>query len=90
MLTLGIIQERLKKLNGWGLERDFIVKDYTFGNFREAIAFVNKVAELAEKRNHHPDIVISYNKLRLSLTTHAEHGITSKDFELAEEIDKIV
>jgi len=89
MLTLAIVQERMAKLNNWALEGETIVKDFSFGNFKESLEFVNKVGEIAERNNHHPDIVISYSTVRLSLTTHSEKGLTSKDFEVAEEIDKI-
>ena len=90
MLPLGIINEKLSTVKNWGLEGGFIVKDFSFSNFKEAMDFVNKVAELSEEQNHHPDIVISYNKVRLSLTTHSEKGLTSKDFDLAREIDKLL
>lgn len=89
MLPLGIINERMQSLNNWALEDNFIVKDFGFGNFKEALEFVNKVGEVAEREGHHPDIMISFNKVRLRLTTHEEHGLTSKDFDVAEEIDKI-
>ena len=89
MLTLLEIQEKLGKLRNWALEGNVIVKDFSFKDFKEALEFVNKVGEIAEERNHHPDIVISYNKVRLSLTTHAVNGLTSKDFEVAEAVDKI-
>jgi len=90
MLPLGLISEYLSKINNWALEESSIVKDFTFGNFKQALEFVNKVGEVAEKHNHHPGIVINYNLVRLSLTTHLEHGLTSKDFEVAVDIDKIV
>ena len=89
MLTLGIIQERMGKLDNWSLERDSIVKDFEFKDFREALDFVNKIGEIAEKQEHHPDIVISYNKVKVSLTTHSENGLTSRDFKVAEDIDKM-
>ena len=66
-----------------------IVKDYSFVGFVRALDFVNKVGEIAERHGHHPDILLSGNKVRLSLTTHSEKGLTSKDFEVAEEIDKL-
>ena len=83
------IQKRMGKLGNWSLEGDSIVKDWVFRNFKESMEFVNKIAELAEKHNHHPAIIINYNNVRLSLTTHYAKGLTEKDFELAEEIDKI-
>jgi len=89
MLSLGVVNEYMEKLDGWALEGSAIVKDLGFSDFKEALEFVNKVAEVAEEQEHHPDILISYNKVRLSLTTHSENGLTSKDFEVAEAVDKI-
>ena len=89
MLPLNLISERMQKLDNWSLEEHSIVKDYGFNSFKEAMDFVNKIGEIAEKMNHHPDILISYNKVRLTLTTHSERTLTLSDFELAEEIDKV-
>ena len=89
MLPLNLISEKMQKLDNWSLEEHSIVKDYSFNSFKEALNFVNKIGEIAERINHHPDILISYNKVRLTLTTHSERTLTLKDFELAEEIDKI-
>jgi len=65
--------------------------EHTFelGSFAEAIAFVNKVAELAEQENHHPDIAVSYRKVTLRWTTHSAGGITDRDRELAERSAKL-
>jgi 4a-hydroxytetrahydrobiopterin dehydratase len=71
------------------LESREIKREFIFQNFVRAIDFVNKVAELAEEINHHPDISISYNKVRLTLSTHKAGGLTEKDFLLASRIDKI-
>lgn len=90
MLPLSLISEYMAKLKNWALEEEKIVKDFSFSDFNSAMKFVNKVAEIAEKHEHHPNIQISYNKVRLTLTTHSEKGLTSKDFDVAEEIDKIV
>ncbi len=89
MLTLEDIKEKMGKLKDWAIENKSIVKDYTFPDFKFSIDFVNKVSEIAEKNNHHPTIIIDYNMVRLSLTTHSENSLTEKDFSLAEEIDKI-
>lgn len=70
--------------NNTKLERGFAFKD-----FKEAMSFVNKVAELAAAANHHPNIIINYNKVRLELSTHAAGGITEKDFDLAKKIDHL-
>ncbi|MBP7006666.1 MAG: 4a-hydroxytetrahydrobiopterin dehydratase [Candidatus Pacebacteria bacterium] len=68
---------------------DAISKDYKFKDFVEAMAFVNKVADVAESEGHHPDIQISYNKVHIDLTTHAIKGLSENDFIVASKIDKI-
>lgn len=83
------IQHRLSMLEGWRLEGSMITKQFVFHDFREAMKFVNKTAEIAEESDHHPDMLISYNKVELSLTTHDEGGLTERDFNLAEKIDRI-
>jgi 4a-hydroxytetrahydrobiopterin dehydratase len=73
---------------GWNQDGDALVRDVECTNFVSAVAFVNKVAELAEEANHHPDILIhGWNKVRLTLSTHSEGGVTDKDHALAERID---
>jgi 4a-hydroxytetrahydrobiopterin dehydratase len=67
---------------GGALERTFELP-----SFREAIAFVNRVADLAEEANHHPDIAVSYRKVTLRWTTHSAGGITDRDYELAGKTD---
>lgn len=89
MLTLGDINTAMAELNDWSLESSSIVKIFQFKDFKESLLFVNRVAELAERHNHHPDIMLAYDTVRLSLTTKCDHGLTKKDFELAKEIDKI-
>jgi len=84
------IQGKLRAIPGWERAKNkTIQKKFTFGNFKEALAFVNQVGELAEKSNHHPDITINYNKVTLSLTTHDAGGLTTKDFDLAGHVEKI-
>lgn len=74
----------------WNENNKKIEKTFTFSNFVEALEFVNRVGELAEKHNHHPDILLhSYKKVSISLTTHSENKVTAKDYNLAEEIDQI-
>jgi 4a-hydroxytetrahydrobiopterin dehydratase len=71
-------------------ERDSIVRELTFEHFAAAIAFVNQVAELAERANHHPDILVhGWNKVRLTLSTHSEGGLTDADIALAARIDQL-
>lgn len=88
-MNLQEINKEMAELNGWSLTGSSIEKNFSFGNFKEAIAFVNSVGEIAEDKNHHPDIMISYDQVRLSLTTHSEKGLSKKDFEVAREIDKL-
>jgi 4a-hydroxytetrahydrobiopterin dehydratase len=74
----------------WKEEGILLVKDFEFKDFSKAVDFVNKIAKVAEKADHHPNILIhSYNKVRITLTTHSENKITEKDRKLAKEIDKI-
>ncbi len=80
--------EKLKSLKGWKLEGKSISKKYELPSFLDAIRFVNKVADLAEAADHHPEIFINYRRVILKLSTHSEDGITQKDFDLAEKIDK--
>ena len=84
------IQGKLRAVPGWELIKNkAIQKKFTFANFKDALTFVNKVGELAEQSNHHPDITINYNKVSLSVTTHDAGGLTTKDFDLAGHIEKI-
>jgi 4a-hydroxytetrahydrobiopterin dehydratase len=64
-----------------------IAKEYKFPKFRDAIVFVNRVAGLADDANHHPDIDIRYDKVRLTLSSHDAGGVTSRDLALADAID---
>jgi 4a-hydroxytetrahydrobiopterin dehydratase len=80
-----------KELKGWtDVDEKEIVKEYKFVNFKEAMRFVNEVANLAESEGHHPDILLhGWNKVKLMLSTHAIKGLSENDFILASKIDKI-
>ena len=81
----------MKTPNGWLLlESKKITRTFEFKGFTEAVAFVNKVAILAEKENHHPDIDIRWNKVTLTLTTHDAGGLTEKDLLMAEKVGKFI
>jgi 4a-hydroxytetrahydrobiopterin dehydratase len=82
-------QQRVKRLNGWTLEGDAIRKQFTFANFVEAIAFVNRLAPQAEAADHHPDILIQYKRVTLTYSTHSEGGLTEKDFAGAAVADRL-
>jgi 4a-hydroxytetrahydrobiopterin dehydratase len=79
----------VSKLGNWTLSESVISRKFVFANFTQAMRFVNRVARLAEAANHHPDITINYNKVKLALTTHDEGGLTMKDFRLADRINKV-
>ena len=74
----------------WNKEGNFLSKTFTFKNFLIAVEFINNLATVAEKMNHHPDIeLFSYKKVKIKLTTHEVGKITEKDIELAKQIDKL-
>jgi 4a-hydroxytetrahydrobiopterin dehydratase len=81
--------KRIKTLNGWTLDGDAIRKQFTFKDFLEAIAFVNRLAPEAEKADHHPDILINYKRVTLTYSTHSEGGLTEKDFAGAATADRL-
>lgn len=81
------IASRLAALSGWERVGGAIRKRYAFPSFKEAIVFVNRVAALAEELDHHPDILVEYAKVTLTLTTHDAGGLTGRDFRLAGRID---
>lgn len=83
------IKSRLGSLPGWQIYAGELTRTSIHHDFRAALAFVNKVGELAEKAGHHPDIDIRYNKVRLGLVTHDAGGLTAKDFDLAASVDKL-
>jgi 4a-hydroxytetrahydrobiopterin dehydratase len=83
------LKERLKRIPEWELEKKHIERTFEFDDFTDSIDFVNAVAEVAEDEEHHPDIDIRYNKVRLVLSTHSKGGLTELDFALAERIDTL-
>ena len=83
------LKNRLKKIPEWELEKKHIERTFEFDDFTEAIDFVNAVAEVSEDEEHHPDIDIRYNKVRLIVSTHSKGGLTELDFALAERIDTL-
>jgi 4a-hydroxytetrahydrobiopterin dehydratase len=84
-----LIAERLATLPDWDRAGGEIVKRFEFRTFLEAIAFVDRVALEAEAANHHPDLDIRYDRVRVALTTHDEGGISDRDFALAEAIERV-
>lgn len=90
-LELDKITSNLKLLDGWSYDKKnkTIKKSFTFKGFYGAIGFVNAVAYIAQKHNHHPDIKISYNTVNICHQTHSSNAVTELDFILAKEIDSL-
>lgn len=86
------VKEYMAELGGgWKTENGKkIKKDFKFKDFKEAIIFVNKIAEIAENEGHHPDIHIFYNQVIIELWTHAVGGLSENDFIMAAKIDKLI
>lgn len=89
LLNEEAVGSRLRRLP-WEREGDEIVREWRFEDFNEAVAFVNRVAEVAEEANRHPDILLrSWTKVKLSLTNHSTGGLTEVDFTMAERFDAL-
>ena len=89
LLTHEEIVKNLKQIRDWKVADKVLAKDFTFKDFVSAMKFVNIVAGIAEKEGHHPDITVSYDKVKIVLTTHAINGISLNDFIVASKIDEI-
>ncbi len=83
------IDKRLKQVDGWLQDGRYITREFSFPSFEDNMVFVNRVAEVAEEIDHHPDIIINYTSLTLSITTHSEGGLTRRDFRLASRINQL-
>jgi len=86
-LSADEITRKLKALPGWEYKNNAISKMFKFKEFLHGIEFVQKVAEIAEAADHHPDITINYTRVTFTCSTHSESGVTDKDFKLAENIE---
>ena len=89
LLSSEEVSRRLPALAGWQLKGKTLEKKFRFADFRAAIGFVNRVADLAEVADHHPDILVHYREVTLVVWTHAAGGLTERDFELAADIDRV-
>ena len=91
---LSQIHKYLKKVDGWDVKSDqegsfFLIKEFKFKNFKDSQNFVNKISDLAENENHHPDITFGWGYCNVKIFTHAIKGLAESDFILAAKIDKI-
>lgn len=89
LLTDEAVASFLSRTPGWAREGAMLVKTYECPSFPRAIAFVDRIAVAAEARDHHPDIDIRYRRVRVALTTHDAGGLTFRDAQLAEEIERL-
>jgi 4a-hydroxytetrahydrobiopterin dehydratase len=87
-LSADEITARIKSLAGWSYQDNAISKLYRFKEFMDGIRFINRVAEIAEAADHHPDIHVNYTRVTFICTTHSDGGVTDKDFRLAGEIER--
>jgi 4a-hydroxytetrahydrobiopterin dehydratase len=94
-LDISEIHKYQKKVDGWDVIKNqkkiyFLEKKFKFKNFLMSQAFINKVSEISENENHHPDILFGWGYAKISITTHAIEGLSENDFILASKIDQII
>ena len=89
-LSIKDIYDRLSELEGWEMIGHEITKEFNFNDFKEAMDFVQKVGEEAERIKHFPDIFIRNSRITINLTTHEANGLTYEDFKLAKIIEQLV
>jgi len=90
ILTEEVITSRLLEIPGWRVEASALLRDFHFKNFYETMAFVNAVAWVADRENHHPDMEVGYNHCLLRYSTHAVGGITENDFICAQQVNGLL
>ena len=83
------IRQGLAKMQGWAYVANNLRKQFQLKTFPAGIEFVNRIAQAAESAGHHPDITINYNVVGINLSTHSDGGVTDKDFDLAQKIDRL-
>jgi 4a-hydroxytetrahydrobiopterin dehydratase len=89
LLSDSEIEQRLGGLDGWSREGDAITKTFENGDFVGSVKFVDSLVEPAEGMGHHPDLELSWDKVKVTITNHSEGGLTANDFELAGKIDAL-
>jgi 4a-hydroxytetrahydrobiopterin dehydratase len=89
LLSDGEIEAKLAGLHGWERSGEAIVKHFERGDFVGSVKFVDSLVEPAETMNHHPDLEISWDKVKVTISTHSEGGLTAADFELAAKINAL-
>jgi 4a-hydroxytetrahydrobiopterin dehydratase len=89
-LTGAELERRLKEVPGYALEGDRIARTYRFGNYYQTMAFVNAVAWIAHREDHHPDLEVFYDRVVVRYSTHAAGGLTLNDFVCAAKVDALI
>ena len=89
LLSADEIAAALRGLPDWEHREDRLVKTFTRRDFRDAMGFLNRIARIADEQNHHPDVSIHWNRLTLSLWTHASGGVTWRDTALAQAVERL-
>ena len=84
------IQYAISDLNGWEFENNAIHKIFTFESYLNSIAFINRLAEIAEENNHHPDMVVGWCKIDVAFTSHDQGGVTTACIEMAKKIESVL
>ncbi len=83
------ILERLPDAKGWGRVGDMLVRSWQFPSFRRALEFVTQIGGVAETADHHPDIILSYRTVRVEVSTHADGGLTDRDFQFVKDVNAL-
>jgi 4a-hydroxytetrahydrobiopterin dehydratase len=89
LLDADAIAAQLDKLTGWQLEDGKLVKSYKFADFVSAVAFVDRLAPIAEAQNHHPDLLVAWGRVTVQLWSHDSGGVTARDVRLATALDEL-
>ncbi len=88
-LTAAKIEKNLADVRDWTVSNEKLIKRFTFKNFNEALAFINRIGAIAETQDHHPDILFGWGYVEIFITTHDAGGITQRDFKLARAIETL-
>jgi 4a-hydroxytetrahydrobiopterin dehydratase len=89
ILTPDEVQKQLSLMDGWSLVKEGILKEFSFSSYLQGLDFVRQVGDIAEKLDHHPQMILNFQSVTLTSKTHEPMGITDLDFQLAKEIDSL-
>ncbi len=87
ILTFEEVAQSLEELGSWAIVEGQLIKAFKFGDYLEGIAFAGRCGKIAEEMNHHPDLLIQWRKVTVSISTHSAGGLTALDFEFADKIE---